>query len=369
MRVGALLRELVEVPSPSGGEAEAARLLVRRMEEAGFRAGTDAAGNAVGRLGEGPRRLVLLGHLDTVPGGPAVREEDGVLHGRGTVDAKGPLAAMTAAAAAVGPVPGWELVVAGAVEEETPGSRGARHLAESPAPEACIVGEPSGWDAVTLGYKGHLVADYRWSQPTAHTAGPGPSAAERAVGYWEDVRARAGGFNDGREGVFRRLQARLDGIRTRREADREAVEARLEFRLPPGLAPEAWRRELEELEGDGAELSFSGGVPAHRSPRGSAPARAFLGAIRDRGGRPRFKVKTGTSDMNVAGPAWGCPVVAYGPGDSGLDHTPRERVSLEELRRGERVLRGALRRLAGGGDGAGAPGRAGDGAGGRRCSS
>ena len=33
------------------------------------------------------------------------------------------------------------------------------------------------------------------------------------------------------------------------------------------------------------------------------------------GGRPRFKLKTDTADMNVVGPAWGCPIVAYGPGD------------------------------------------------------
>lgn len=34
--------------------------------------------------------------------------------------------------------------------------------------------------------------------------------------------------------------------------------------------------------------------------------------------------------MNIVGPAWGCPIVAYGPGDSRLDHTPQEHVVLEE---------------------------------------
>ena len=58
--------------------------------------------------------------------------------------------------------------------------------------------------------------------------------------------------------------------------------------------------------------------------------RAFLKAIREQGGDPKFKVKTGTSDMNVVAPHWQCPIVAYGPGDSVFDHTPQEQTSLRE---------------------------------------
>lgn len=58
--------------------------------------------------------------------------------------------------------------------------------------------------------------------------------------------------------------------------------------------------------------------------------RAFLQAIREQGADPAFKVKSGTSDMNVVGPAWNCPIVAYGPGDSSLDHTPNEHLDLAE---------------------------------------
>ena len=62
-------------------------------------------------------------------------------------------------------------------------------------------------------------------------------------------------------------------------------------------------------------------------------------------GRPRFILKTGTSDMNVVGPKWQCPVVAYGPGNSALDHTPDEHVSLTEYHKAIQILTGVLRSL------------------------
>ncbi|WP_157463635.1 M20/M25/M40 family metallo-hydrolase, partial [Deinococcus pimensis] len=70
-------------------------------------------------------------------------------------------------------------------------------------------------------------------------------------------------------------------------------------------------------------------------------------AIREAGGTPVFKVKTGTSDMNVVAPHWQVPTVAYGPGDSRLDHTPEEHLDLAEYREAVAILRSALTRLVG----------------------
>src|SRR6266498_2965864 len=138
----ALLGALVAIPSVSRGERDAVEWLVERMRERGFRASIDDAGNAVGEIGSGPTHVVLLGHIDTVPGEIPVRIEDGELVGRGAVDAKGPLAAFVAAASE--PVDGLRVTVVGAVEEESPTSAGARHRALHPAPDWCVIGEPSG---------------------------------------------------------------------------------------------------------------------------------------------------------------------------------------------------------------------------------
>ncbi len=50
--------------------------------------------------------------------------------------------------------------------------------------------------------------------------------------------------------------------------------------------------------------------------------------------------------MNVVGPAWQCPIVAYGPGDSSLDHTPNEHLSLEEYWKAVKVVEGTLTAFA-----------------------
>ena len=67
--------------------------------------------------------------------------------------------------------------------------------------------------------------------------------------------------------------------------------------------------------------------------------------MRAEGGEPAFTLKTGTSDMNLVAPVWQCPTVAYGPGDSSLDHTPQEHISLNEYQKSIRVLIGVLEQV------------------------
>ena len=70
------LLSLVKIYSPSGNEQAAVEALVSRMQILHFtHAFADKAGNAVGVMGDGPRQVVLLGHIDTVPGEIPVRVE------------------------------------------------------------------------------------------------------------------------------------------------------------------------------------------------------------------------------------------------------------------------------------------------------
>ncbi len=340
----AFLEALLAIPSPSGQEDAIAAYLLRQMTVRGFRAHRDEAGNVVGTVGnpEARHEIVLLGHMDTVPGLIPLREEGGKLYGRGAVDAKGPLAAFILAAERVAPrLDEARLTVIAAVEEESHG-RGARHLAQTrQAPYCTIIGEPSAWQGVTLGYKGLLSFDYRRRQPGTHSAGETPGPAEQAVALWNNLMMYAAGRNGGRSGHFDTLDPALRSFRTFGDGLYEGVEMSIVMRLPPGLQPAEVRQQVGQWC-NGDEISFYPSDPPFEAPKNTPLVRAMLKAIRAHGGRPRFKLKTGTSDMNIVGPAWGCPIVAYGPGDSSLDHTPEEHVEIDEFLRAIEVLVQAL---------------------------
>lgn len=343
-----LVRGAVAIPSVSGQEAQVAAFLTDWMTAHGFRAHIDEAGNAVGERGSGPLTVVLLGHIDTVPGEIPVRVEGDRLYGRGSVDAKGSFCAFVAAVAAL-PEPalrGARFICIGATEEEVPSSRGARFALQRYQPDLVLIGEPSGWAGLTLGYKGRLVAHVRVRKDNFHTAGEGTSAADDLAEAWFRVRAWAARHSG--HGAFDTVQATLQSLSTRTDGLSQLAEGTFGLRLPPQVSPAAAESALRDRLADlPVSLSFSGHETAVRHPRDNALTRALRVAIREQGGTPVFKVKTGTSDMNVVASAWPVPTVAYGPGDSALDHTPDEHLDLAEYDRAVAVLTAALTRLAG----------------------
>ncbi len=346
----AFLERLLSIPSPSGREDAVADALLGQMAAMGLQAWRDEAGNALGLAGDpaAERTILLLGHMDTVEGIIPVHCEGDRLYGRGAVDAKGPLAAFVWAAARVAPgLVNARVLVVGAVEEEAH-SRGAHHLRASlPEPWCVLIGEPSGWQGITLGYKGAMSVDYTLSRPNRHVAGQGAIPAEEAVAFWNRLSAHARGVNGGDGQRFDTLDVSLRAIQTRNDGLQSQVGMTIDVRLPPGSDPEALQDSLRSW-GDGARLSFPYQEPAYVGEKNTPPVRSLLRAIREEGGAPRFKVKTGTSDMNVVGAVWGCPMVAYGPGDSALDHCPDEHIEIGEFKRGIEVLTRALALLGGG---------------------
>ena len=338
-----LLRRLVEVPSLSDHERPAVAELCRQMEARGFHTEIDAAGNAVGTIGSGTRQIVLLGHIDTVPGAIPVRIENGELWGRGAVDAKGPLCTFVAAAAAAAPDLSATVTVVGAVGEERLGSPGARAVAAWDAPDYCVIGEPSGWDAVCLGYRGTLGFHYTLRQPSRHTAGPGESAGEQAIAFWnalvvelDDMNAKSGASTG-----FTTIAPALREMRSGGNGLKDEAVMSIGVRLPPGVDTDRLQERVRELAGP-ASIEVDGVQQGFRSPKQTPLVPPFLRAIRAAGGSPRFTLKLGTSDMTVVGPAWNCPMVTYGPGDASLDHTPQERIDLDHYGRAIRVLRDVL---------------------------
>ncbi len=343
----ATLAGLVAHHSPTGQEAGAVAWLVERMRALGFtRAFVDPAGNAIGEMGDGPRQLLLVGHIDTVPGEIPVRLEGDLLHGRGAVDAKGPLAAFVDAAAALGPLAGWKIVVVGAVDEEGD-SRGARAIGPHYHPEYAIFGEPGGWQRLGLGYKGCARAAVQVQRADSHSASGQATACEAAVAAWQAVQEWAFHFNQGRERAFEQVSPSLQGLGSVDDGFSQTARLELVTRLPLDLDPAAWYAQLGQLLPQAQVEPCGFAIPAYRCEKNTPLAGAFLGAIRSAGGQPGLVLKTGTSDMNILAPQWGCPALVYGPGNSQLDHTPYEHLSISEYRQAVIVLAAVLERLVG----------------------
>ncbi|USZ71335.1 [LysW]-lysine hydrolase [Natronosalvus halobius] len=330
-----LLIDLVSTPSPSGEEDAAAEVLVDFFEAHDREVRIDEVGNVHAPADDA---VLLTSHIDTVPGEIPVRVEpasdedvdaevaaagEDVLWGRGSVDATGPLAAMAVAAVTTG------VSFVGVVGEETD-SRGARHLVtERDAPEAVVNGEPSGADGITLGYRGFLAGTYVATSESGHTSRPEPNAIQQAIRWWSAVEEAF--ESDDYEPVFEQVTAKPVSLEGGTTEDGLSVEATLEaqLRIPPSLDAEAVR-EVAEATLEVGTVSWREPIPpVMESPR-TEIARAFRVAIRQEGGEPRLLRKTGTSDMNLYAGAWDCPMVTYGPGDSNLDHTPDERLSLAD---------------------------------------
>jgi LysW-gamma-L-lysine carboxypeptidase len=345
---------LVSQYSPSGSERGAVEWLVQRMKSLEYdEAYIDEAGNAVGVMGQGLKQVVLLGHIDTVPGEIEVRVENvgatgqsPLLYGRGSVDAKGPLACFTDAVAQVGKKDGWQFVVIGAVEEER-NSEGARFVVDQYKPDFAIIGEPNHWDRVALGYKGSAWANVIVRRQQTHTASGEETAAEIAVDLWLKIKAYVDLYNEDKKKIFDQLLLTLRGIDSDQDGFEQQATLKVGVRLPVEVSPDDWYARLNEIVKEEALIEPMGfAIPAWGCEKNTPLVRAFLSGIRSEGGEPRFVYKTGTADLNIVAPVWKCPAVVYGPGDSALDHTPNEHLSLDEYKQSVDVLSRTLEHLA-----------------------
>ena len=332
-----LLVDLVSIPSPSGDESTCATRLVDFFETHDREVWIDSIGNVHSPGDDG---VLLTSHLDTVPGQRPVKVEDGTLWGRGSVDAKGPLAAMAVASVTTG------ASFVGVVREETD-SAGAHQLIQHRDPPAALInGEPSGWDGITLGYRGAVHGTYHTSTTAGHNTEPMPNAIETALSWYQAVSPTGSEDNDNQFEQVSVTPLSFDGGLSDAGT---AMAATIEFecRLPPGVEPASLMADLDANATD-ASITWGQPIPPVMMDARNSVATALRGSIREIGGSPRMLRKTGTSDMNVYTTGWDIPMATYGPGDSALDHAPDERLPLDAFDRSITVLESTATRLLSG---------------------
>jgi LysW-gamma-L-lysine carboxypeptidase len=337
-----LITQVASLASVSGDEAELARYLVAQARAAGLESEVDAAGNFVARKGSGPVTLMMMGHLDTVPhlwkAHWAGEGDAAALSARGAVDAKGCVANFLESAIAVD-VPDWaQLVVIGATEEEVSSSRGAFYARDHYRADAVVIGEPSGAGALTLGYFGLFKLQIRVKSSAGHSAGKEViSASDCLIRTVEQLRARVGTLDPG--GINSLIE-----VGSSHDAQFSYAEGILNFRASPAAPLEAMLGKLEELRSDTVSIEVLRATPGVQTARSTGLAKAFGRAFAGLGLAPRYLVKKGSSDMNTLATTWrNVPMVAYGPGDSSLDHTDHESLPAGEYLQSRRVLDQAVR--------------------------
>jgi LysW-gamma-L-lysine carboxypeptidase len=164
------------------------------------------------------------------------------------------------------------------------------------------------------------------------------------VNFWNRVLYQAAQFNAGQPRMFDQLIPSLRQMNSQSDGFIESAQLKFNVRLPLSLGPAEVAALIQSAAVE-ADAKLIEATPAYRADKNTPLVRAFLSSIRKHAGTPSFSVKSGTSDMNLVAPLWACPTLAYGPGDSDLDHTPHEHILISEYQRSVQILAEVLRTL------------------------
>jgi succinyl-diaminopimelate desuccinylase len=343
-----LTRALCDIPSVSGSEDVIATAVQDALAALGHLEVRRDGNVVVARtdLGRG-ERVVLAGHLDTVPIAAnlptwTTSTPDGeVVHGRGTVDMKGGVAVQLRVAATVRePTRDVTFVFYDneEVDSEVNGlNRIARERPDWLAGDFAILLEPSN-GTVEGGCQGTMRVEVTTTGAAAHTARAwmGRNAIHAAAGVLEILNA------------YRPREVDVDGL-TYREG-LQAVSIRggiannvvpdrcvvaVNHRFAPDRSAEAAEAHLREVF-DGYDVTLVDAVAGARPGLDHPAAAAFVAAV----GRPAT-AKLGWTDVSRFS-ALGVPAVNFGPGDPTLAHHDEEHVPAVQVEECERVLRAWL---------------------------
>jgi succinyl-diaminopimelate desuccinylase len=345
-----LARELVEVPSVTGGEKAICDLVEARLSAKGggeVRRNGDSLLCVPRPIDGGKRTVALLGHLDTVPEPrepQAVRVEDGRLFGLGASDMKAADALIVLLAEeALRRETRHNLVCVLYAGEEGPfASSGLPGLMEACRDvferiDFAVCMEPTA-NAVELGCLGTLHATVRFHGKAAHSARPwqGENAIQKAA----PLLSRLASFGR-RECVVAGLSfsevmnATIAKSHGARNVIPALFEVNVNYRFAPGKDAERAQREVMEIVGGEAEVEFvdvcpSGAVCADHPLLAELDSAA--GGVLPRGAKQAW---TDVGRLSAAGIA----AVNFGPGDPARAHQAQEWISLADLERSHEITR------------------------------
>ncbi len=359
------LSRLVKIKSLSLKEKEVQLELKRQMEEAGFdEVRIDGLGNVIGRIGNGKTILAFDGHMDTVdignpdnwtfdPLGGEIR--DGFVHGRGTVDQKGGVAAFVTAGRILREL-GFDkdmtLYFVGSVIEEDCDGLCWKYIVEEEGirPHLVVSTEPTNL-GIYRGQRGRMEMHVHFYGRSAHGSAPerGENAiymASRAALEIEKLNERLTGDEFLGKGSITISEITSGSPSLCAVADYARIH--LDRRLSWGETLETAVKEIEAItSGMNArvetlhfeEVSYTGlryGMPKYYPTWKIAPDHpavvSAMGAFKELFDTDPVvdKWTFSTNAVTING-YYGIPVIGFGPGNEVLAHAPDEKVPIDDL--------------------------------------
>lgn len=340
----ALTRTLVDIESVSGQEQEIADAVEAALRATGHLHVDRYQHTVMARTEVGAdRRVVLAGHLDTVPVAdnlPA-RVEPGVIHGCGTADMKGGVALALHLATTLD-TPRYDVTYLFYEAEEVEGERNGLHLVSLARPgwltaDFAVLLEPT-YGRVEAGCQGTLRAVVRTTGVRAHSARSwrGENAVHAAAPVLERLtryRPRRVTLDDCEYWEGLNAVGIHGGVAGNVVPD--ACEVEVNYRFAPDRSVAAAAAHVREVF-DGYDVTVVDSAPGASPGLGAAPAQEFQQAV-----AAAAVAKLGWTDV-ARFAARGVPALNFGPGDPELAHAPDERVETRLVRDGAAALRAWL---------------------------
>ena len=337
-----LLKRALEIYTPSRSEAQLANLIKEKcLDDLGFeKVNIDSVGNVIATKGNGTPRILLCGHMDTVPGQIPVRIDSGFLFGRGASDAKAPLISMLLACSEF--KQRGTIIFAGVVDEEG-NATGIKELVKNNLSiDYAIFGEPSGINRITISYKGRIALKLTCDVlDSAHASAPwlSKNSIEEVFEVWKLLSAEISAKYDKTDKKSNSLSLSLTEISggSSHNVTPQKCKVTIDIRVPNGVKCleilnhlDTSIRNISEMRKVKITYRIEDMTEAFEADHSSPLVRALSLSILDVCKvRSVLLRKTGTGDMNVLGNSLNIPVVTYGPGEPHVSHSKDEKVEIQ----------------------------------------
>ena len=347
------LLEMIDVYSPSGKEEDIQLYIESRFMAAGLpisrQVVDDERYNLCAKMGSGPPKLYLVGHVDTVPAWDldeyGASEEWGVVRGLGAADMKGGCAAMLEAwlglasrPEAMQPAVGILFVVG---EEEN--GDGSSKFLEDDQPHWVVIGEPTSL-APCLSHYGYLEVALTTQGRRIHSALPelGHNAIESMLRFLLLL---------GREPVFSPEQGQVIYSIREMSSSRagfvvpDQCETFIDLHLAPNVSPQSIKQVMEatrlsaqqSIADLNLDMSFDFSSQGYDLLGEHLLVEEVLGEVYQRLNLPlRFQPFRSHSDGNLFHAA-GCQPMILGPGSLETAHTADEQTTFSEVESAARI--------------------------------